>query len=51
MQEDRDQRDLLGNPQHHLEKIGGPAVKQPPRAARASNHGAGLRVAVRTGVL
>src|SRR5882724_912714 len=37
MQEDRDQRDLLGDPQHHLEQTGGPTRKQPARPARDRN--------------
>jgi hypothetical protein len=34
MQKNRNQRDLLGNSQHHLQKICGPPRKEPSSAAR-----------------
>ena len=49
MQKNRNQRDLLRNSQHHLEKICGPPRKQPSRAARARNRHRDLCIVARIG--
>ena len=47
MQKNGNQRDLLGNPQDHLEKICGPPGKEPSRTAWTRNHHRDLCIVAR----